>query len=466
MELIDSKLNFSGQFGDKRLDKRANAIQQTLLNGRSSSIHGITKTESEQKGFYRFINNDKVTEAKIIHCIQQRAEQLCEGRNVLVIQDSSDIDLSKHSNRISGKQAIGPIGDHHGLGFILHSALVLDADTLTPIGFSSVQILHRIHNKSSLKQRHAANHHKPIEQKESYRWIKGCEDSKICLSNARHITIIEDREGDIFEQFARIPDDRTDLIVRCKSNRMLSDGEKLFEALSAQPVDGIYEIGIDADKRKKSIKRIAKLEVRFCKLFIKKPKSLKSPLHEVVIHAIEAIEIGYEGNDKVHWRLLTTREIADFKEAILVIKRYEQRWFIEQVHRLLKKKGFRIEDSELENGSSIRKLTLFQLINVLRVMQMLLAYDNEEGQPLSEVFSEEEVQCLKRLNTRYETEKIKNPYRQQTLTWATWIIARIGGWKNAKKERPPGPIILKNGIDRFNNIFEGWLLANQQLNVS
>ena len=80
MELIDVRLDFSGQFGDKRLDKRASSIQQTLLSGRSSSIHSITKNESEQKAFYRFVNNEKVTESKIIECMQQRAGKLSEGR--------------------------------------------------------------------------------------------------------------------------------------------------------------------------------------------------------------------------------------------------------------------------------------------------------------------------------------------------------------------------------------------------
>ena len=172
-----------------------------------------------------------------------------------MIQDSSDIDLSRHSKRLTGKQLIGPIGNHQGLGFIMHSAFVLDARLLTPIGFSSVQMFHRTTNEQTSKQKHAANHHKPIELKESYKWIKACEEAKKYLSKANHITIIEDREGDIFEQFARIPDKRTDLIVRSKSNRQIIDGGKLFEILSNESVAGIYEIGIDADARKKKGKK-------------------------------------------------------------------------------------------------------------------------------------------------------------------------------------------------------------------
>jgi Transposase DNA-binding len=463
MEPIDPKLNFAGHLGDKRLEKRAASVQRSLLQGRSSSIHGITHSESDQKGFYRFIKNDKVTEAKIIQCMQLRAGELSGGREVLVIQDSSDIDLSKHRNRLSDQESIGPIGDHNGVGFILHSSLVLDANSLTPLGFSAVQLLHRSHSYQPFNQRHAAINHKPIEEKESYRWIKSSEQTQQYLCGALHITIIEDREGDIYEQFARIPDERTDLIVRSKTNRIINDREKLFEQLSAQPLSGVCEVEIEADKRKKRVKRIASLEVRFCSVRIKKPKGLKTARKEIILQAIEVKEPAYQEREKIHWRLLTTQQVENFEDALLVIRRYEQRWFIEQVYRLLKKKGFRIEDSELEAGSSIRKLTLLQLVNVLRVMQLLLAYDNEEGQPLNEVFSREEIKCLEKLNSRYQTNKIINPYKKQTLTWASWIIARIGGWKNAKKERPPGPIILKNGLEKFNNIFEGWILAQKDV---
>ena len=94
-------------------------------------------------------------------------------------------------------------------------------------------------------------------------------------------------------------------------------------------------------------------------------------------------------------------------------------------------------------------------------MQLLLAYNNDKSQPIEQVFNEEEIKCLEQVNETLqgETEKAKNKNNPKRLSWATWIIARLGGWKNYNSKRPPGPIILKIGLDKFNGKLHGWKLA-------
>ncbi len=143
-------------------------------------------------------------------------------------------------------------------------------------------------------------------------------------------------------------------------------------------------------------------------------------------------------------------------------KEVRLRWYIEQLFRLLKKKGFKIQ--ELETGWAIRKLTVMILSSALRVMQLMLAYNKEDSQPIEQVFNQKEINCLKAINETLqgETEKSKNKNNPTKLSWATWIIARLGGWKNYNSKRPPGPIILKKGVDRFANIYQGWNLAQNE----
>lgn len=461
MELISHAPNYSGKFGDKRIDKRAERIANLLLFSRVSSVKGNTKTESEQKGFYRFLGNEKVEEKILIEELRERCGRLSSGRNVLVLQDTTEIGLSNHVNRLIPGTGVGLVGNKKGLGFMLHSSLVIDANKGTALGFCDVQLWHRTENKEN----NTTKKYKklPIEEKESYRWIKASEQSKTTLSHAQSITIIEDREGDIYEQFAAIPDEKTHLLIRSRDNRKLSDGSRLYDSLSQSPLAGSYTIKILKDLRKEVVGRIAIIEVRYKKVSICKPGNLKKGRlpQNIELYAVEAKEARTDIRNPIKWRILTTHPITNYKEAIEIINKYRVRWYIEQLFRLLKKKGFRIEDSELSSGWAIRKLTILLLNAILRIMQMLLAYDNEESQPIEEVFSKEEVKCLELLNKKLEgiTKKTKNNNFPARLSWATWIIARLGGWKGYARQRPPGPITLKKGLDKFTAIFEGWQLA-------
>jgi hypothetical protein len=466
MESNNHRENYMGKFGDTRLDQRASQLAEQLFLKGSCSIHGITNGEAEQKGAYRFLKNARTEEQTLINTAIERSSNLCQGREVLVVEDSTEINEQNHHNRLKPDTGLGPTGNNKDIGFFLHVSLVLDAGDQTALGFSDIQLWNRKPDKQSKEQRGYKK--LPIEQKESNKWIKASQHSKEHLALARSITIIEDREGDIYEQFATIPDERTHLLIRSRDNRKLATGEWLFDCLAAQPLAGTYEVKIVGDIRKGVESRTAQVEVRFCKVALRKPRNCKDATiaESVELQAVEAREIHTEGVSKpILWRLLITHKVETYQQAIVIIDEYRLRWYIEQLFRLIKKKGFDIESSELETGWAIRKLTIMVLNAALRVMQLLLAYRSEESQPIEEVFNEGEIQCLKAVNATLqgESEKNCNLNDTQKLCWATWIIARLGGWKNYNSKRPPGPILLKRGLDKFMAIYEGWLLAQGTL---
>lgn len=459
MGSISQKELYMGKFKDRRLDKRASKLSALLYAGKSSSIHEISPNEAEQKGAYRFLANDRAAESILIDTVKERSSYLCGERDVLVLQDTSEFNLDNHHNRLQPNSGISLTGNN--LGYFMHCSLVLDAKDETVLGFSDIQLWNRDEDKLGKERGYKGL---PIEEKESYKWIKACQEGKKHLSGAKSITFIEDREGDIYEQFATIPDEKTHLIVRSRDNRRLSDGNKLFDSLSRQPVAGSYRIELVKDIRKEVEKRTAHVEVRFCKVGITKSHLIKKPsvAAEVQLYAIEVKEAIKDGTtNPIHWRILTTHTISSYEQAIDIVNKYRLRWYIEQLFRLLKRKGFAIESSELETGWAIRKLTVMVLNAALRVMQLLLAYNNEQGQPIEQVFDKGEIKCLEQVSKKLQgdTEKSKNENNPATLSWATWIIARLGGWKNYNSKRPPGPIIVKRGLDKFASIYEGWKLA-------
>jgi hypothetical protein len=460
---VSHRENYIGKFGDPRLDKRASQISSMLYFNQSSSIHGSTQSEAEQKGAYRFFANKRVEEKILIDTIKEKSSFLSTGKDVLVVTDTTEINLKNHSNRLTRNTGIGLTGNNKDLGFFLHSSLVLDANSETVLGFSDIQLWERPEDKISKKG--IGNKTIPIEQKESYKWIKAAANSKEHLKGAKSITVIEDREGDVYEQFVVIPDERTHLIIRSRHNRKLSNGAFFFDTLANQPSAGSYEIDLvhDIDNRKGIEKRMAVVEVRYCKVNMKKPQDYvkKDLASEVEVYAVEVKETTAGIKKPVHWRILTTHILESYDDAVTIVKKYQLRWYIEQLHRLIKKKGFGIESSEMETGWAIRKLTVMILNSSLRVMQLLLAFDNKESQPIEQVFEPQEIKCLEKLNTKLQgtTEKQKNTNDPNTLAWAAWIIGKLGGWKGYNKRRPPGPIAFKKGLDKFNAIFNGWKLA-------
>lgn len=446
---------------DKRLLNRGNSILNRLFANSIYSIRQLAESDSEAKAIYRFLQNDNVSEADIINNMSINCVSCVEDKSVLCIQDSSEINLYNHKNRIKKDQSIGltnaSVG---GLGFFIHPSFIIDADTLMPYGFSDVKIWNRAHELPPKMKTHVHNRI-PIEEKESYRWIDSSLETKKRLSKAKEIIIIQDREGDIFEQFCLVPDSKTHLLIRSRFNRMLDNKIKLFDHLSSQSLQGTYTIELEGDKRRNIKKRTAAIEVRFTEITIGKHQySGKHLPDKINLYAIEAKEVGENIENPILWRLLTTKKVEDLQTALLCIEWYTYRWTIEEVFRILKKEGFNIEASELSQGKAVRKLCLLMLETIIKLFIMQIAYASEEEIEPTSCFSDQEIECLELQIIQLEgkTEKLKNPYKSSDLKRYIWAIARLGGWKGYLSERKPGITTFWIGLQKFNSVMQGWRL--------
>ena len=457
------ELTFENCFGDKRLQKRAILLTRDLFLKTVHSIRQISSDYASQRGSYRFLRNSKTTEQSITNEITQQCFSSVKGRAVVCIQDTTEVNLYHHKNRIQLDDSIGNItSSEYGLGFFIHPSFVVDAQCGFPIGFSDIKIWNRSTERVTKYDREYKK--LPIQEKESYKWIDSSIKSKEVLSEATTVIIVQDREGDIYEQFALVPDKKTHLLIRSKADRVLADGIKLFAKLSACEVSGTFSLDIPGDKRKKQTKRTAILEVRFCPVQLKRPDSASKYItNKIELYAIEAKEINAKSGQAIIWRILTTLSITNLEQALCVIEWYSWRWIIEEIFRILKQEGYNIEASELESAKSIKKLSLLMLTTIIKLLQMRFCYSIPEGETLESImcFTEHQQECLEQQCILLEgkTEKLKNPYPIKTLARATWVIARLGGWKGYKSERPPGITTLWIGLRRFYDIYDGWSLS-------
>jgi hypothetical protein len=453
-------VNYNKCFGDRRIEKRGADLHLGLFRSAVHSIQSIAESRAEQKGFYRFLHNSKAAEGELIKELTQRCGKLAKDKIVLSIQDTTEVNLSKHLNRIKKDSGLGDIDDNvRGLGFKLHPSLVVDAETCTPLGFSDIRIWNR---PIDMADKTARGYKKlPIEEKESYKWVESSINTKKALDEAKAVIIVQDREGDIFEQFVQIPDEKTFLLIRSQTDRKIVSNEKLWDALGKSEVRGQYELEIFADRRRKTPARTANIEVRCVVAEIKCPvHDKKNKLNTVTLFAVEAKETNSEVEEPVHWRLVTTWPVTNLEDALCIIDWYTWRWQIEEVFRTLKKEGYNIEGSEMESGWAIRKLSIIMLDVIVKLMQMRIAYNRPEGEgPATDTaFSAEEQDCLVVINKKLEgtTEKLQNGSNPSKLKWAVWVIARLGGWKGYKSQRPPGMTTLQKGLIKFYDILQGW----------
>jgi hypothetical protein len=168
-----------------------------------------------------------------------------------------------------------------------------------------------------------------------------------------------------------------------------------------------------------------------------------------------------EGVEPLHWRLLTTHEVADAEKAWAIVGWYQARWTIEQLFRVTKSQGLQLEDSQLASADRLVKLTAAAIKAACIDIQLVQERDGTHQLPASTVFTEPEIKTLEALSPTLEgkTERQKNPHPARSLARASWVVARLGGWNCYYK--PPGPITFRRGMEQFHAIHRGRLLGSQ-----
>jgi hypothetical protein len=438
-------------------------------SNQTAILNQLSDSHADNMAYSRFFNNDSISLATLKKSSQLKVKEVSKGKHILCLQDTSEINYERHRNFFHlGDEDLGPVGNDTDIGFFLHPMLVVDTNGYFPLGFSSVHCWNRSFGKQDKQQRDYKN--LPIEEKESYRWIStGNESIELLKDSVAHLTIIGDRESDIYQEFVDLKTGYSDLLVRSKENRVLyGEDKKLYEYLSDQPVSDKYKIQVHGDKRKNREPREAVIEVKYCKVKISRPrdhidKSLPEYIELTAIEARESNATVPDGEKPILWRLLTTHQVNDNATAILMVTWYKTRWLIEELFRLLKQQGIDIESSQLETGKGLKKLAVMAMQAALKILQLRQDRDGLCSISGSVVFSEEEIKFAETVSqSKYEGKTIlqKNPHPQGTLARMSWIIARMGGWKGYQSMGKPGPITMKRGLDKFNTMYQGLVLSN------
>ena len=416
--------------------KRGAALLEGMVAGATSCLRRAADgCRAAIVRYGRFLANEKVTLQALLAGWGEQTALAAAGRHVLAIQDTSELNFRTTAERQRG---LGEIGKGVGRGLLVHAMMALDADSDACLGLVAGHIWTR-HGRVAV-----AHEKRPPQDKESWRWIATAERAKEVLAAAAMVTVIDDREGDIYAKWASVAGQDFHLLTRSMHDRAVAGGGSLYATVAGLPIADVATVPLMARAQRPA--RDATLALRFGRVKLKRPRgpALHSLPETVELSVIEVVERDPPAEvEPLHWYLLTTHEVRDAAGAWEIVSWYKKRWAIEQLFRLLKTQGLKIEDSRVETADRLLKLAAIAAKAAVITLQLLHARDGRSGEPASLAFDDDDIQLLAALATKYQgrTKLQSNPHPPQSLAWAAWIIARLGGWDGypAHQARPHHP---------------------------
>jgi hypothetical protein len=439
------------ELGDKRLNRRACRLVEQFAAHSTASIPGACGNWANSKAAYRFFDNAKVTHPAIVAghrpaCLERiRHENL-----VLIVQDTTSLDYTHHPNT----QGLGVIDSTFAQGVMVHTSLAV-SDAGVPLGLLAQQVWARDpEEKGQWKKRKQ----RPIEDKESFKWITAQRASLKDLPSHVCVITVADREADVYELFQETQDSHTQFLVRASWQRQLKQpAGGLWEQVASAPLQGefIVEVGRAPDR----LPRQATVQVRFLLVTLNtpaRPACQQLKLKPVSLYAIEVRELNPPTEvEPLHWLLLTNRSVDTFEQAQQCVRWYCLRWLVERYHFILKS-GCQIEARQLETAQRLERCLGIYAIVAWRLLWLTYQSRCAPNLPCAVALQTHEWQAL----YCYIHKTSLLPDTPPSLHQATRWIAQLGGFLGRKRDGEPGARVLWRGWQRLNDIAETWQLAH------
>ncbi len=439
-------------FGDTRLNARAEKSIKTLINSNpSEGFPRIFEEQYELKGFYRLMNNNKVTPEKIVkgYNVGLRsllAEQAPQSGPPRIFYQYQDTTFGSYLSR--NKLDLGYLENVDDNGVVVHTSILTDS-LFVPIGIGSQkQILRSRKDYQKAKKRKS----RPFKDKESYKWVESMEWS-VEVEQELNVKIIHvaDREGDMKELFNYAFENQLDFMVRAKHNRVLPEEEsqkKFWDYLKTQDAKAIVERKL-LDSKGKSY--VAKCELYWETVH---PKDIAKPIQVVYLRQVDNLQT----EQGAEWAIYTSLPIANVEQAVKVFDVYTHRWrTCEDFHKCLKT-GCSMEKRQFDSPKAMTNCIAILSLTALHLLRMRhLAVLNHR--PVEEVLSPEEVKLAQILADKHLKPVDLLECKPNTVLWLILTLGRMGGHQGIRQKGLPGWKTLWYGWSDFKKLMDGIILS-------
>jgi hypothetical protein len=460
--------------GNVRLKRRFKKLLDTMSQKPSLKFPAGCNGRAEVKAGYGFVNNEHVTFDSILNPHHDATiERIREQTVVLIPQDTTELDVTRPHEIMTGA---GPLNDSGRVGFYNHVSLAMTPERL-PLGTVDAKVWARdfVEFEKDAAQKRGERKAKPIEDKESIRWIEGyraaCQVAQEASST--HIVSLADSEGDIYEYLLEAQaiegDRKASFIIRACQNRALATPDAaaapasprhLGEQVASTPVLAQRTLEVrgrepqakDDRKRKQPREaRTAVVGIRAARVKLRGPDRPGGKLPDLEVNVVLVSERNPPpGVEPIEWILLTDLPINTVEDVLHVIDYYMCRWQIEIFFRVLKS-GCKVEESQLEKAERFEPYLALCMIVAWRVMYVMMLGRECPDLPCDVALDDDEWQAV------YATvKKAPPPAQPPTMKTMVGLIASLGGWLGRPCDGEPGPKAMWVGMQRMTDLALGW----------
>jgi Transposase DNA-binding len=422
------------QLHDLRRSRRAIQVASNLAENPLGSLPAQMRTWKETKALYRLLDEPDVTFAALMHPhLHQTREQALSSPVVLLVQDTTDIDLS-HRHKISG---VGQIGNERGRGFFIQTVLAVGPQSREVLGCMAQEPFVRVPAPEG-EQRHERLKR---EARESDVWIR--QVHTIGMPAAGSIWVhVGDRGADMFPFFQACQATQTHFLVRAAQNRRVEvcEDEITYALTLARSWPSQASRAFEVPARHGHPARSTQLQLSFGQMTLlpprNEPRASKDPIRVWVIRVWE--EQAPEGEEPLEWILLTSVPTTTPEEAWERVDWYGHRWLAEDYHQCLKS-GCRIEQRQLQSVDGLMRLLGLLSPLAVRLLQIRGFARSEPERPAHEVIEPLLLAVVAQ----------RSGHSPATMTIGSfWTeVARLGGYLARSHDGPPG----------WRTIWKGWL---------
>ena len=428
-------------FNSERLNKRFKIALSDMSNQTDKSIWLASGSRTNAKAVYRMIANKKCTPQDILTAHINATTNRSKNKNTLLaVQDTMAVNYANHTKT----EGLG-YNCELTRGINVHTCLLLTPQGI-PLGILTQNTITRSNPKNNQNTPHQKRL-RPIEEKESYRWLQTMQTAKNNAPKQAKLIHIADREGDMYELYSLAAQIGEQFIIRSKFDRLDTEKNLVLQTLRNSIPIGKTVVNLPANRKIKTKERDVVLTVQYgvfdvarsrCYVTKETPSSLKLTL----VRLFE--EQPLDGVDAIEWVLMTNLEVKGVDDALLVGEYYKHRWKIERFHFVLKS-GCMIEKIQQRSLAGIELVILMYSIISVHVMQLTFLARSAPDLSCGLVFGESEWKLLYRAANHTHVDPLVCP----SMVEAVGLVARIGGFVGAKSDGPPGLKVIWVGLNKF-----------------